>query len=111
MIANHVLRIKKIYYIRGAADAPTSCLDFGLSHENQIELITKAQDRILKLQADQIIFKNEKCPECKDGILKKHGFKESWFYSVFIDHRVKISRRRCNKCHHVDSETLTSLVG
>ncbi len=34
----------------GTADAPTSCLDFGISHESQIELIAKAQDKILKLQ-------------------------------------------------------------
>jgi hypothetical protein len=30
---------------------------------------------------------------------------------VFSDHRVKIPRKRCNKCHHVDSETVTSLLG
>ena len=36
--------------LEGEVSAPSSCLDFGIRHEEQMELISKAQDKILQLQ-------------------------------------------------------------
>jgi len=102
---------QKNILLEGLADAPDNRLNFGISHQQQIELITKAQDKVLKLQADQLMFENIRCPKCAKGNLQRFGFKESWFYDVFSDHRVKFPRRRCNKCHHMESETVHSLLG
>jgi len=88
--------------LEGMVVAPSNCLDFGIRHGQQMALIQNAQDKILKLQAGEVTFDSDKCSKCPDGILKKHGFKESWFYDVFSDHRVKLPKRRCDKCNHVD---------
>ena len=97
--------------LEGMAVAPSNCLDFGIRHEQQMNLIQNAQDKILKLQAGEVTFDSDKCSKCSDGILKKYGFKESWFYDVFSDHRVKLPKRRCDKCNHVDASTVIGLLG
>ena len=38
----------------GTASAATDCLDFGIRHKEQIELISKAQSKILALQSSEI---------------------------------------------------------
>ena len=97
--------------LEGEVSAPSSCLDFGIRHEEQIKLIANAQDKILALQAGEVGFTDERCPKCPEGLLKKHGFSTSWFYDVFSDHRVTLPRRRCNECNHVVSNTVHSLLG
>jgi ribosomal protein S27AE len=96
--------------LEGALSAPSNCLDFGIRHEEQMELISKAQDKILQLQASQVAFTDDHCPKCSNGILKKHGFNTSWFYDVFSDHRVTLPRRRCNTCNHVVTNTVQGLL-
>ena len=54
----------------GGLSAPINCLDFGIRHEEQMELISKAQDKILQLQAGQVAFTDNNCPKCPNGILK-----------------------------------------
>ena len=76
--------------LEGEVVAPSNCLDFGMRHEQQMTLIQTAQDKILKLQSSEIRFNDSLCPKCKVGTFKKNGFKESWFYDVFSDHRVKL---------------------
>ena len=97
--------------LEGELSAPTSCLDFGIRHEKQMELLSRAQDEILKLQASEVNFREDCCPKCPDGSLKKHGSNTSWFYDIFSDHRVTLPRRRCNKCHHVVTNTVQGLLG
>ena len=97
--------------LEGEVSAPSSCLDFGIRHEEQMELISKAQDKILQLQASQLAFTDGSCPKCPKGLLKKHGFNTSWFYDVFSDHRVTLPRRRCNTCSHVVTNTVQGLLG
>jgi hypothetical protein len=97
--------------LEGEVSAPESCLDFGIRHEVQMELISKTQDKILQLQASELPFKDDCCPKCPDGLLKKHGFNTSWFYDIFSDHRVTLPRRRCNKCNHVVTNTVQGLLG
>ena len=97
--------------LEGKIAAPTNCLDFGVRHDDQMKLISSIQDKILSLQVSEIKPTGDKCPRCDEGILKKHGFLASWFYDVFSDHRVKLPRRRCNKCKHVDSGSVQKLLG
>ena len=97
--------------LEGEVIAPSNCLDFGMRHEQQMDLIQKAQDRILKLQASEVIFNDNSCSKCKVGTLKKYGFKESWFYDVFSDHRVKLPKRRCDNCKHVEASTVVGMLG
>ena len=97
--------------LEGEVVAPSNCLDFGMRHEQQMALIQTAQDKILKLQSSEITFNDNSCPKCNVGTLKKNGFKESWFYDVFSDHRVKLPRRRCDNCKYVQASTVTSLLG
>ena len=56
--------------LEGIAVAPSNCLDFGIRHEQQMNLIQNAQDKILKLQAGEVTFDSDKCSKCPDGILK-----------------------------------------
>jgi len=97
--------------LEGQVSAPTNCLDFGIRHAEQMDLITKAQDAILKLQVNEVAFTDDQCPKCAEGKLKKHGFKVSWFYDIFSDHKVSLPRRRCNQCFHVESDSVQSLLG
>ena len=41
--------------LEGELSAPSNCLDFGIRHEEQMELISKAQDKILQLQASHLL--------------------------------------------------------
>jgi hypothetical protein len=97
--------------LEGEVSAPSSCLDFGIRHEEQLRLIANAQDKILALQAGEVSFIDDRCPKCSEGLLKKHGFSTSWFYDVFSDHRVTLPRKRCNACNHVVSNTVHGLLG
>lgn len=97
--------------IEGEVSAPSGFLDFGLRHEAQMELLAKIQDKILQLQAGEVRFNDNQCPKCSEGILKKHGFNESWFYDVLTDHRITFPRRRCPSCKHVETNTVQGLLG
>ena len=95
----------------GSVSRPKDFMDFGISHEDQIKVISNTQDMILKLQAGEMTSNHSSCPKCKDGDLKKHGFKTSSFHDVFSDHKVKIPRKRCNKCGFVESTSVTQFLG
>ena len=62
--------------LEGEVSAPSSCLDFGIRHEEQMELISKAQDKILQLQASQLAFTDGSCPKglLKNMVLTRRGF-------------------------------------
>ena len=45
---------RKIILLEGEVFAPTSCLDFGIRHEEQVRLIANAQDKILALQGGEV---------------------------------------------------------
>lgn len=95
----------------GEAFTPKDFMDFGITHAQQMELIHKTQDKILQLQVGQMRFSHNHCSKCKEGTLKKHGFQTSWFHDIFSDHRVKLARRRCNKCGYVEGASVTHLLG
>lgn len=79
-------------------------LSLGLRHEEQIEVLQKVQDQILKLQSPQICKSVQECPRCGKK-LHKSGYKKSEFNSVFTDHKLDVQRKRCRHCnwHHTPS--------
>ena len=77
----------------------------------QIQVIQRTQDKILKLQAGELGSQGTSCPKCNDGTLTKHGFQESWFHDVFSDHKVKIPRKRCKDCGFVEGASVIQLLG
>ena len=72
----------------------SSILDLGLRHSEQIELLKNIQDQILKLQAPKISATVEFCPKCKSK-MKRNGYTQSEFNSVFTDHKVPMTKQRC----------------
>ncbi len=91
---------------------PTSIMDLGMRHAEQIELLCKAQDAILKSQFVNLDDGQDKCKECGSH-LRKNGYIKSEFFSVFTDHKVPIQRKICaNKiCGRTKRPTIYSLFG
>ena len=69
----------------GSVSRPKDFMNFGISHEEQIKVISNAQDMILQLQATEMSSPHSSCPKCKEGSLRKHGFQTSVFHDVFSD--------------------------
>ena len=70
-----------------AVQCPTSIVELGLRHGEQIALLEKIQDRLLTEQSALIDHEMHGCPHCGDP-LKKNGYKASDFHAVFSDHTV-----------------------
>jgi len=87
-----------------------SILDLGLRHKEQIEILRKLQDEILKLQSVQLAEKIDRCPKC-NGEMGKKGYNQSNFHSVFTDHKVKVQRQICKKCGWKSIPSVKSLLG
>ena len=87
-------------------------IDLGIRHAEQIEILSKIQDQILKLQSPQLREKIDSCPECGSK-LKRNGYTNSEFHSVFTDHKVSAIRQRCcNKdCNWSSVPSMRSLFG
>lgn len=94
----------------GIANAPTNILDFGIRHKEQMELIFRAQSKILQLQASQIPATTA-CPDCNSTNLVKRGFKETMFFDLFSDHNVKMQRVTCNECGMTTCGTVIKTLG
>ena len=94
----------------GSCEAPTNILDFGIRHKEQINLIFNAQSKILQLQANQITPPHE-CLDCGSKDLKKLGFKETMFFDVFSDHKVKMQRFACTECGATNCGTVLKALG
>lgn len=94
----------------GSCEAPTNILDFGIRHKEQINLISNAQSKILQLQANQITPPYE-CLDCGSSDLKKLGFKETMFFDVFSDHKVKMQRFVCSECGATNCGTVLKALG
>ena len=80
----------KVYDI----EAPTSILELGLRHEEQISLLEKVQNSLLAAQSKLIDTGYNKCPRCGHK-LHKRGFAKSQFHAVFTDHKIGIQKHRC----------------
>ena len=78
--------------LEGNLNFPSNCLEIGLDHSQQIELIQKAQDIIINLQGQNISFASNKCYKCKEGKLRRYGYNYSCFSDVFSDHKLKLPK-------------------
>lgn len=77
-----------------AVKSVESIIDLGLRHTEQIELLQKIQDQILKLQSTQLVDKIEFCDKCGSK-MKRNGYTHAEFNAVFTDHKIPILKQRC----------------
>ena len=98
----------KIYDIQ----KPTSILDFGLRHQEQISLLSKIQNALLAEQSVLIDSGHKKCPKCGEK-LSKLGFMQSKFHAVFSDHKVRMQKHRCKNpnCKWQGAPTTINVFG
>ena len=98
----------KIYDIQ----KPTSILDFGLRHQEQISLLSKIQNTLLAEQSVLIDSGHKKCPKCGEK-LSKLGFMQSKFHAVFSDHKVRMQKHRCKNpnCKWQGAPTTINVFG
>ena len=90
--------------------SPKNLMELGLTHIEQINLLQKCQDTLLKNQAEFLKPPSDKCPHCSHK-LGKGSYQESDFHSVFTDHRVKIKRLKCPNCKRYVIPSVQSLFG
>ena len=88
---------------------PTSCLDFSISHEQQIEILQKSIDKIIGEKTKLINAESGDCPKCSKNLIKL-GYHKSTFHDVFTDHNVSIQRLRCKDCKYEAPSTVRTLL-
>jgi hypothetical protein len=95
-----------------ALQCPTSIVELGLRHGEQIDLLAQVQNIVLAEQSDLLDLGTPVCPAC-GNTLKKNGYKASYFRAVFSDHTVRIQKHCCNHpaCGWQRTPTVTSLFG
>ena len=95
-----------------ALQCPTSIVELGLRHVEQIALLEKVQNVILAEQSRLLVPGMPGCPTC-GNTLKKNGYKTSNFHAVFSDHTVRIQKHHCRHpdCGWHSTPTITSLFG
>jgi hypothetical protein len=95
-----------------ALQCPTSIVELGLRHAEQIALLEKVQNIVLAEQSRLLDPGMPVCPTC-GNTLKKNGYKASHFHAVFSDHIVRIQKHHCSRpdCRWHSTPTITSLFG
>ena len=95
-----------------ALQCPTSIVELGLRHAEQIALLEKVQNIVLAEQSRLLDPGMPVCPTC-GNTLKKNGYKTSNFHAVFSDHTVCIQKHHCSQpgCGWHSTPTVTSLFG
>ena len=93
-------------------EAPTSILELGLRHEEQISLLEKVQNSVLAAQSKLIDTGYDKCPRCGHK-LHKRGFAKSTFHAVFTDHKIGIQKHKCPDpaCNWQSTPSTSSVFG
>jgi hypothetical protein len=95
-----------------ALQCPTSIVELGLRHAEQIALPEKVQNIVLAEQSRLLAPGMPGCPTC-GNTLKKNGYKTSHFHAVFSDHTVRIQKHSCSHpdCGWHRTPTITALFG
>jgi anti-sigma28 factor (negative regulator of flagellin synthesis) len=90
---------------------PQSIDDIGFRHKDQIEILQKIQDELIKIQGNLITPPNV-CPNCGRKV-NKNGTYKSNFHSVFTDHKISLQCCICSSedCGWNDSPTILSMFG
>ena len=87
-----------------------SILDLGLRHKDQITLVQKILDEILRFQTPLIQSETKECPRCSSK-LQRSGYTNADFNSVFTDHKIKLRRLRCSGCSWRSIPSILSIFG
>jgi hypothetical protein len=95
-----------------ALQCPTSIVELGLRHAEQIALLEQVQNSVLAEQSRLLAPGMPGCPTC-GNTLKKNGYKTSKFHAVFSDHTVRIQKHHCRHpaCGWHSTPIITSLFG
>jgi hypothetical protein len=95
-----------------ALQCPTSIVELGLRHAEQIALLEKVQNIVLAEQSRLLDPGMPVCPTC-GNTLKKNGYKASKFHALLSDHIVRIQKHHCSHpdCRWHRTPTITSLFG
>jgi hypothetical protein len=95
-----------------ALQCPTSMVELGLCHAEQIALLEKVQNIVLAEQSRLLDPGMLVCPTC-GHTLKKNEYKASNFHALFSDHIVRIQKHSCSHpaCRWPSTPTITSLFG
>src|SRR5215510_7926491 len=95
-----------------ALQCPTSIVELGLRHAQQIALLAQVQNIVLAEQSGLLDLGTPVCPACGNP-LKKNGYKTSKFHAVFSDHTVRIQKHSCSHpdCGWHRTPIITSLFG
>ena len=88
---------------------PTSCLDFSISHEQQIEILQNSIDHVIAEKTKLINSESGDCPNCSKNLIKL-GYHRSTFHDVFTDHHVRMQRLRCKSCKYEAPSTVRTLL-
>lgn len=95
---------------QGKIKKPSSILELGLRHIDQIKILQKIQDNILDMQSVDLQEDIAVCPICGNKIVR-HGVTKSSFNSVFTDHKIAVHRLICKKCNWRSVPSIKALFG
>lgn len=101
---------RQVIIADGVAKDPESIVDLGMRHSEQVAVLQKIQDQILKLQSDNLQEEVAACPLCQSS-LQRCGNTKSDFHSVFTDHKVAVRRLKCSRCKWKSVPSVKSLFG
>lgn len=117
------IRITVEHMVDGNIDEQTVILDetvkivnsiseLGFNHKQQVDIIRKCQDALLKIQSKELKSNINVFPKCCTP-MKLAGNVFSEFHSVFSDHKVSVKRKKCcNKdCGFTDVPSISALFG
>jgi hypothetical protein len=95
-----------------ALQCPTTIVELGLRHAEQVALLEQVQTIVLAEQSRLLAPGMPVCPTC-GNTLKKNGYKASNFHAIVSDHTVRIQKHHCSHpaCRWHSTPTITSLFG
>ena len=104
--------VKRDTIKRYGIQRPTSIVDLGLRHAEQISLLETIQSALLVEQAALLASGGKVCPECGQP-LRKNGSQASDFHAVLSDHTLRLQRYCCSNpaCHWQSASTIQAIFG
>ena len=103
--------LSKTVMMEGLIEKPEDVFNFGINHEEQVNLVHTCQDALLKEQISLIDSEIISCPNCPDKKLGKYGKRRSDYHDVFTDHKLTIGRKRCPDCDYEPGSTIKKVLG
>ena len=94
----------------GCVKNPERIIDLGFRHVEQIQILRKIQDSLLRAQSVYLKEDITYCPQCNRKLIK-NGTTKSTFNAVFTDHKVPVYRLLCTQCKWQSVPSINSLFG